>query len=69
MSQHGGRLVPAELSELPSDRARRATEAQQQEAMVSTAGLGWVPRLYYWMKQKYGGSVAPLGAVPPTPRP
>ena len=45
-------LVPAELVELPSERARKEAQQKQQQAATS-AQLGWVPRLYYWMKQKY----------------
>lgn len=55
MSQNGGLMVPVDrvLSGLtPEELARREATAKQQEA-VSSVQLGWVPRLYYWMKQKY----------------
>ena len=54
MAQTGGLMVPPALAKLPSEQARERLEMDQQSAMSAQQQLGWVPKLYYWIKQKYG---------------
>ena len=53
MAQSGGLMVPPQLAKLPSELAREQLEREQREAMSAAQQLGWVPKLYYWIKQKY----------------
>lgn len=53
MAQSGGLMVPPQLAKLPSEVAREQLQREQREAMSAAQQLGWVPKLYYWIKQKY----------------
>ncbi len=56
MAQSGGLMVPPQLAKLPSELAREKLETDQRDAMSAAQQLGWVPKLYYWIKQKYSAS-------------
>ena len=56
MAQSGGLMVPPQMAKLPSEVAREQLETDQREAMSAAQQLGWVPKLYYWIKQKYSAA-------------
>jgi hypothetical protein len=68
MAQNGGLMVPPQLAKLPSEVAREKLEDDQRDAMSATQQLGWVPKLYYWIKQKYGAPQLGVAPLPPRPQ-
>jgi hypothetical protein len=69
MAQSGGLMVPPQLAKLPSDLAREQLETDQREAMSAAQQLGWVPKLYYWIKKKYCTARTALPASKPAASP